>query len=409
MRKGWKNTLYIMFFAQMMTAIGFSSIFPFLPLYVKSLGSRYGLGIELLSGLVFSVQAFTMMIASPFWGNLADRLGRKIMVERSLFGGAFVLFLMAFVHSAEELVLLRGIQGLITGTLAASNALIAAEVPPKRTGYAMGLLQVGFGGGIALGPILGGLVADHYGFHSAFFVTTIMLLLSGFLVFLGIHENFEVKDRYSREKIRLIKEWHRVIKIPGVLVTYGLRFMTGLGRMVIVPIAPLFVQTLLDEPGRINTMTGLMVGVSYATTTIGSIYFGKLGDQVGHRIIVFISIIVAGLLYFPQSFVTNVWQILVLQALVGVALGGIIPTISALLAKFTQRGEAGTVYGMDNSVNSAARSIAPLIGAGVAAWLGLRATFSAAGLIFLIGGFLAILYLPKDILLKNEVSRESSN
>ncbi|MCD6400893.1 MAG: MFS transporter, partial [Anaerolineales bacterium] len=384
-------------------------IFPFLPLYVKSLGSRYGLGIELLSGLVFSVQAFTMMIASPFWGNLADRLGRKIMVERSLFGGAFVLFLMAFVHSAEELVLLRGIQGLITGTLAASNALIAAEVPPQRTGYAMGLLQVGFGGGIALGPILGGLVADHYGFHSAFFVTTIMLLLSGFLVFLGIHENFEVKDRYSREKIRLIKEWHRVIKIPGVLVTYGLRFMTGLGRMVIVPIAPLFVQTLLDEPGRVNTMTGLMVGVSYATTTIGSIYFGKLGDQVGHRIIVLISIIVAGLLYFPQSFVTNVWQILVLQALVGVALGGIIPTISALLAKFTQRGEAGTVYGMDNSVNSAARSIAPLIGAGVAAWLGLRATFSATGLIFLIGGFLAILYLPKDILLKNEVSRESSN
>ena len=71
-----------------MTAVGFSIIFPFLPLYIKELGASSNLGIEFLAGLVFSGQAFTMMIAAPIWGTLADRYGRKIMVERALFGGA---------------------------------------------------------------------------------------------------------------------------------------------------------------------------------------------------------------------------------------------------------------------------------------------------------------------------------
>jgi len=136
----WERTLYILAFSQFITAIGFSSIFPFLPLYVKSLGSTTGLSIELLAGLVFSAQAFTMMIASPIWGGLADRFGRKLMIQRASFGGTVLLFIMAFVTSAEQLVALRAIQGLITGTVAANNALVASIAPRERTGYAMGML-----------------------------------------------------------------------------------------------------------------------------------------------------------------------------------------------------------------------------------------------------------------------------
>lgn len=86
----WQRTLYILVAAQVFTAIGFSSFFPFLPLYVKDLGSSSGINIEILAGLVYSGQAFTMMVASPFWGRLADSYGRKLMVERAMFGGAVI-------------------------------------------------------------------------------------------------------------------------------------------------------------------------------------------------------------------------------------------------------------------------------------------------------------------------------
>ena len=162
-RPGWQRTLYIIFFVQLVTAVGFSSIFPFLPLYIKELGATTSLSVELLAALVFSAQAFTMMLTSPIWGSLADRYGRKLMVARSTFGGALIILLMAFVTSAEQLVVLRAIQGLITGTLAASSALVVAAVPRERTGYAMGLLQVSLGVGLGVGPLIGGLAADTCG------------------------------------------------------------------------------------------------------------------------------------------------------------------------------------------------------------------------------------------------------
>lgn len=385
-----------MVFAQMITAVGFSSIFPFLPLYVKELGTTTNLSIEFLAGMVFSGQAFTMMIVSPIWGTLADRFGRKLMVERSMFGGAVLLLLMAFVHTAEELVLLRAIQGLVTGTLAASNALVAALVPRERTGYAMGLLQVGLGSGIALGPLIGGSIADAYGYSAAFYVTASLLFIAGVMVLLGVEETFVPADTPSREQRSFIAEWRQILSTSGVVMIYGMRFMSQLGRMMIIPIAPLFIQMLLPNTARLNTFTGLVVGAAAASTTISAIYLGRLGDRIGHRRIVITSAIVAAPLYLLHSLVTAGWQFLVLQALVGAVLGGIIPTISALLASYTQSGEEGAVYGLDNSIIAGARSIAPLLGAGVALWFGLRATFSASALLYLVMAILAMSRLPQQ-------------
>ncbi|MDQ3458406.1 MAG: MFS transporter, partial [Deinococcota bacterium] len=211
--EAWQRNLYILIFAQLVTAVGFSSIFPFLPLYVGALGSQSGLSVELLAGLVISAQALTMMIASPIWGSVADRYGRKRMVERAMFGGAIIILLMGFVRSAEELVLLRALQGLVTGTVAATNALVAASAPRERTGYAMGLLQVGTWSGVALGPILGGLLFDAVGPRAAFYGTAVLLFIAGVIVWLGVQETFTPKTREERKGFVL--EWRQVLATPG--------------------------------------------------------------------------------------------------------------------------------------------------------------------------------------------------
>ncbi len=394
----WQRTLYIAFFAQLMTAVGFSSIFPFLPLYVKALGSSTGLSLELLAGLVFSGQAFTMMIASPFWGMLADRYGRKLMVQRATFGGSFILLLMAFARSAEELVILRAIQGLITGTIAALNALVAAAAPRERVGYAMGLLQSGLAAGVALGPLIGGAVADAFGYRAAFYVTASLLFLAGVLVLIGIKERRAPRDEQGDESKGVLRLWRDVFASKGVRIAYLMRFLTQLGRMMILPVMPLFIALLLaqDKSGiGVNTFTGLVIGVASATTMASAIYLGRLGDRLGHRRIVAVSALLAALLFMVQSLVTAGWQLLVLQALVGVALGGVIPTVSALLAGYTRPGIEGTVYGLDNTIVSGARAVAPLAGSGVALWLGLRATFAATAVVFLLAALLAAWQLPE--------------
>jgi DHA1 family multidrug resistance protein-like MFS transporter len=393
----WQRTLYIVVIAQVLTAIGFSAFFPFLPLYVHDLGSSMGLSLDLLSGLAFSGQAFTMMLVSPMWGALADRYGRKLMVERAMFGGTLILLLMAFSRSAEELVLLRIIQGLITGTVAAANALIAAVAPRERMGYAMGMLEVGLGAGVAFGPLIGGAIADVWGYSAAFYVTSAMLLIGGILVLVGVKEDFHPPAAREKKKApSMLGEYRRIIAAPGVSITYFLRFLSQFGRNMIVPVLPLLVQSLLRGSGAVNTVTGLVTGGGAAATTLSSVYLGRLGDRIGHRRILVICLLVAALLYFPQAASTQAWQVIALQALVGVAMGGVLPALSALLARYTRPGEEGAVYGLDNSVNSGGRAVAPLIGAAFAAWLGYRAAFTATGIAFLISGALAAFMLPRE-------------
>ena len=391
----WKRILLIMFFAQLLSAIGFSIMFPFLPLYVQSLGIRTGGSIEFWAGLAFSSQAATMMIASPIWGTLADRYGRKLMVERAMFGGAATLFLMAFARSAEELVLLRTLQGFITGTISAANALVAATAPREQTGYAMGILQMGLWGGIAIGPLIGGVMADAFGFRITFGATAALLALAGVIVWLGVEETFTPPAKANQPQAGFLADWRRILSAQGVGWAYTLRFLSQLGRVMIIPIAPLFIYSLLPDTTHLGTFTGLVVGLSAAAGTASAVYLGRLGDRVGHRRILTMSALIGAIFFLPQTFVSNAWQLLILQIFTGAATGGIIPALSALLARYTQPGEAGAVYGLDNSIVSAARAVAPLIGAAVAVWFGMRGTFAATGLIFFFVALLAAWRLPQ--------------
>ncbi len=361
----WRRTLYIMIFAQLMSSVGFSIMFPFLPRYVAFLGSSTGTSLELLAALVFSAQALTMTLASPVWGAVSDRYGRKPMVERAAYSGAVTLLLMAFVPNAEMLVLLRTIQGFLTGTVSAGNALVAASVPRNRVGYAMGLLQLGLGSGVAIGPFIGGLLADAFGYRATFIVTAGLLTLSGLLVTFGVKETFVRPVRKKEPRTGMLTNWGRILRTPQVGTLYSLSFLNWLGRNLLTPILPLFIATLPLAASGVNTTIGLIVGIAAATGTVSAVYLGRLGDRIGHRPILTVCAAAAALLYLPQSFVTHVWQLLALQALTGIAVGGLTPSVAALLSRYTQAGQEGSVYGLDNAIVSASRTVAPLLGAAV--------------------------------------------
>jgi DHA1 family multidrug resistance protein-like MFS transporter len=392
----WQQTLFILVAAQLVSAVGFGMFFPFLPLYVEHLGTNTGFSLEFWAGMVFSGQALTMAISSPIWGSLADRFGRKAMIERAMYGGAVIILLMGFARSAEELALLRAIQGAITGTIAAINALTASLVPRERVGYAMGMLQVGLWAGIAAGPMLGGVVADLLGFRAAFIVTAILLIISGIVVTFGVQERFTPPPQGTR-RTGIMSDWRRILVLPGVAAAYTTRFLNWLGPNMLLPVLPLYIATLMHGNEGVSTFTGIVVGLSSAAGTVSALYLGRLGDRIGHRRVLLAGTAVAALGFIPQAFVTTGWQLLMLQALTGAATGGMNPALSALLARYTGSGDEGAVFGIDNSVNSAARAAAPLLGAALAAWFGLPSIFLVTALVLLGAAALTFRCLPERI------------
>lgn len=142
------------------------------------------------SGLVFSITFLFSAIASPFWGGLADRKGRKIMLLRSALGMAIIMLLMGVAQNVWQFLILRALLGLLGGFIPNANALIATQIPRQKSGWALGTLSTGGVSGALLGPLAGGLLADHYGLRPVFFITASVLFLCFLVTLICIRENF---------------------------------------------------------------------------------------------------------------------------------------------------------------------------------------------------------------------------
>jgi MFS transporter, DHA1 family, multidrug resistance protein len=382
----WRRNLAVLFFVQLLSTAGFSLIFPFLPLYVRELGTASSFGsVEFWAGLVFSAQAATMMVFSPLWGTLADRHGRKVMLERATLGGAVLLVAMGFVQNAEQLVLLRTLQGAITGVVAAANALVAAQTPREHSGFALGLVNMARWTGTAGGPVIGGLIAESFGFRQSFWITGLLLGLAGLAVVFFVREEFTPLDRSHAGSFwaSFWRGYRSLFTAPGISGLYSLTFLRSLGATLTIPILSLFVLSLNDErQAGTAALTGLVIGASALASAISAVYLGRLGDRIGHTRVLITSAVAAMVLYVPQAWVQNTWQLVVLQALGGFAVGGLVPSVAALLNLWAPAGNQGATYGLDNSVQASGRVVAPLAAASLAALAGYRGVFLGAAVIY---------------------------
>ncbi|MBC7261327.1 MAG: MFS transporter, partial [Chloroflexi bacterium] len=103
----WRRNLYVVWLAEVLAIMGFDAAMPFLPYYVQELGITGTGQVELWTGLLYTANAVALGIMGPIWGSLSDRMGRKVMLARAMFGGALFLGAMGFVHNVYQLLVLR--------------------------------------------------------------------------------------------------------------------------------------------------------------------------------------------------------------------------------------------------------------------------------------------------------------
>jgi MFS transporter, DHA1 family, multidrug resistance protein len=381
----WRRNLYALWVAQMLAIIGFSLRDAFLPFYLKELGADSTEQAVLWSGLVQAGGAGVMVIAAPFWGFVADRRGRKPMVLRAMFAAMITVGLMAFATEPWQLVALRMVEGAFTGTVAASTALVASSAPRDRLGFALGLIQTAVFSGASLGPFLGGLFANQFGFRPTFLISALFLGSAGIIVIFFVKERFTPMPRGKERGIAAMRASSAWIFAPTLLAMITVLFVTRFAQMGTRPIMPLYFGELGDlTDAQAASISGLAFGLLGATSALASIYLGRRGDRVGHYRVLLASVVGAGLIYLPMSIVGVPWQLVVLQALFGVAAGGLIPAANAIVANSTPPERRGAIYGVTASAGSLGGFIGPLACAGITATLGFRATFAAVGLLLLL-------------------------
>jgi DHA1 family multidrug resistance protein-like MFS transporter len=377
--RNWRVTLAAAWVAQFLCIVGFAAVGPFYPFYIRELGITDLHQVTLWAGILASIGAVSMALTSPIWGVLADRHGRKIMVQRATFGGAVVLGAMAFAANVQQLFVLRLLQGMLTGTVSAFMALVATIAPPAEVGFSLGIMQMAVYTGASVGPLIGGLVADQLGYRWVFGVTSILILVGGLLALMLIHENFTRPEGKRANGLR--EGAHTITHTLPVLGAIVVLAGVALGNSIPSPVLPLLVESLQTDVARVNTATGSVYGASAIAGALAALLIGRLVDRKSVRGIMLACGSGAMLAYIAQSLAPSYAVLIAANFATGLCVGGLMISANATLARTAPKGQQGAIYGMSNSVGSAGAAMGPMLGAAIATSLGLRASFGAAAVL----------------------------
>ncbi|MFT8392307.1 MAG: multidrug efflux MFS transporter [Sporolactobacillus sp.] len=381
----WKKNLYVCWFGSFATAAVMSQIIPFLPLYIGQLVIHGTAEIEKWSGLVFGGTFLISALVSPLWGKLADKYGRKPMLLRASLGMCLVVFAMAFVQNVYELFALRAIMGFVSGFIPASITLVATQTPKERSGWALGMLSTGAVAGMLIGPLLGGFLSQIMGMRFVFIDTSVMLACAFLAAFFFVEEHFQaqtVKQPSFREMVGMTPHFGLIVSM------FMTTFMVQLANMSIQPIITVYVHLL--DPGTKNLalIAGIVVAASGLASVMAAPYLGKLSDRIGPRKVLTVTLLFTGVVFIPQAFVTNPWQLTILRFVLGLATAGILPSINSIVKKMAPAAITGRLFGYNQSFQFLGTLGGSLLGSHLAAAEGISFVFfTTSCLLFINAGW----------------------
>jgi DHA1 family multidrug resistance protein-like MFS transporter len=369
---------------------------PILPLYLPELGVTSASAVDFWSGVLTSLSFLVAAFASPVWGSIADRYGRKMMVIRSSLANCLLLVGMGFAQHLWELVALRALMGVFSGFSATAIALVATQAPVDRLGFALGWLSTGQLVGALIGPVMGGLLADYTGsYRLVFFCTSAIAALAVTVAWFGVNEQFSrapSNQRHSPFKGLVI-----LAQTPGLVPIFVTLLVAQFGVRSVQPVVAPFVQELTGPVPALATLAGFAFSIAGVADLIASPFLGKRSDRIGYRRVLLISLLGAAIATLPQALVDRYWQFLALRFILGMFVGGILPTANAMIGRLVAADHRGLVYGVTASATFFGSFLGPFTGGAIAASVGIPWVFVVTGELFLINLVWVFFMLPRVV------------
>ncbi|MEK4138167.1 MFS transporter [Kurthia sp. FSL E2-0154] len=379
-----KRNFIIIWISNLLVAGTMTMIMPFLSLYIETLGHFSEGYVQKWSGLIFGATFISAFIMSPIWGRIADKYGYKPILIINAIGLAISILMMGYVENVWQFFFLRLAMGVVTGFIPTSLAFVSTQTEKKEAGKTLGTLQMGSVSGSLFGPIVGGLLADAFGFQYTFFITSTSVLLAGIIIFFGVKEvraavSKKARQIYSRRQVLGGIFKHRLL-ISVMLITS----LIQIGNFSIQPLLSLYVADLTHDVTQVTFLAGLTFSAAGLGNILFARFWGRLGDHIGYEKVLFILLGLAVIFMIPQAWVTALWQLILLRLVYGTVLGGLIPITTALIRREAPVTVQGEVMGYNTSFRFFGNIIGPLIGGFVSGIFSISAVFYVTAALFFI-------------------------
>jgi len=158
-----------------------------------------------------------------------------------------------------------------------------------------------------------------------------------------------------------------------------------LANMSIEPIITVYVAQIVPDQGQVTMISGIVMSAAALGSILSASRLGKLADRIGHWPVIAGALAIAGLLLIPQAFVNASWQLIGLRFLMGLALGGLLPCITAVIRHSVPDSAAGSILGLSISSQYVGQVAGPVLGGFVGGHIGMPAVFLGTCVLLLAG------------------------
>lgn len=383
--KNWKSIVYLACLIQVGAGISMVGVMSFLPLFLSEIGLTDPGEAAFWAGLIVGVTPFMIAFSAPFWSIQADRRGPKAVMSVVLLTVTLSSLLQGFAVSPWHLLFLRMAQGLVGGFVPIGLSIVVSVTPENKTSWAMGYFQAAMVMGIMFGPLLGGTIADTFGYRMPFFFFAFL----AFCCFLSVRFFLPAIHRKGADKEKS-STWSQILyfmKIPRVRIMTFMQFLCNFGITGIGPILPLYIKQMMGSSTElVATVVGFIIFISGGCSAVMSLNVGRLTEYIRpHRILVGATFFV-GFTFLMQYLMTTVTGLGVWRGITGLGMGLIAPCTNTLIAKSVPLEKRAIVFGVVSSVFLMGNVAGPVCSGTLARWLGYPSVFWSTALAFLLAG-----------------------
>ncbi len=364
--------------------LGVGIIIPiFAPLIVKN---EYGLlspetteaSRNLIYGILTATFALFQFFGAPILGTLADKHGRKKILQISLIGTliGYILFAIAIHQRLLWLLFIaRALPGFMGGNISIVLASLADISDPKDRAKNFGLVGMAFGLGFILGPFIGGTLGK---IHLALplWATAGLTLVNIALVFIQFPETFQASGKGKVSLLTGFKNIKKAFAMRELNTVFLTLFLQAFGFSFFMQFFQVFLIKKFNYDqlhiGQLFGYIGIWIAFTQGVLTR---YFAT--KFAAPQILKFTLLGLALSLWLILA-PSTAWMLLLTQPLVAIFQGLSQPNLTGIVSILSPKENQGEILGIQQSVQSAAFAIPPII-AGVVASIDVRLPILLAG------------------------------
>lgn len=362
-RNDWHVLLVLFTLAGIVESQAFGHLGAFTPLFLQQLHVPVA-QVPTWTGILAALGFVIGLPLLPFWGVWADRYGRKLIIVRSAYVEGVLFTITALSPNVWVLAGGRLLSGFVLGNTGVMLALLADVTPRRRLGLAVGIASAGFPLGSALGPYLGGLIAQGPGIRALLLVDAAASAAMGIVLTLIVREEPRV-TAVTASAMRLLRAAIRdVVSSPPIVRLFLLYFSAMFGMSLATPFVPILLQRLYT--GRLALLPGVLgmtlsaAGLAMAVTTP---LWGRLGDLIGRWRVLPICLVALMLGLAAETFDPALLPLQASVFAIGLFQGAVGTTIIALLALMAPEARRASILNFALLPSQISWFLAPIVGA----------------------------------------------